>query len=82
MKTSYSYTNRWLLRTNIYDDKKRKRFVIYRRAAGVRRSTSVRYGNDSKQNAHRLARRIASQLNRCGTQALAKFSFANARKNA
>jgi hypothetical protein len=80
VKTSFQYTHRWLFRKNVYDDQARERFVVYRRAAGIRRSTSVRYGTEPRAAAKRLAVMLAVALMHCPTHLLARFSFARARK--
>lgn len=46
-----------------YDDRKRKRWVVYRRAGGISRKTSVRYGaTRTRQKAKMLAQDAAQSL--------------------
>lgn len=63
-----------------YQDRKRLRFVVYRRAKGITRKTSVRYtahGNDywGVTAACRLAENMARRLKAWPADKLASFQF-------
>jgi hypothetical protein len=62
----------------IYEDVARCRFVVYRRAGGVTRKTSVRYATDclrAREYASENAARIARRLRACPAENLVAFKF-------
>lgn len=65
---------------HFFYDRKRKRWVIYRRAAGVVRKTSVR-GLRTNWDAHFIAWSLAMKLSRWPADRLHEFRFDRARLN-
>ncbi len=76
MPTRPRITVRTLNAAHLYDDEKRSRFVVYRRAGGVSRKTSVRYRDDGfRWLAEDIAQGIANRLHTHPADKLASFKF-------
>jgi hypothetical protein len=76
MKTSFTHTQKWKNRTQVYHDVNRSRFVVGRRSGNVRRVTSVRYGAlTTFRIAHIHARMLALRLKSCPANKLRYFKF-------
>ena len=58
-----------------FDDTKRSRFVVHRRAGRIQRKTSVRYKSEHRYYALIAANRLAEALSACPASKLAKFKF-------
>ena len=59
-----------------YEDKPRARFVVYRRARGITRRTSVRYDNPkTRKSALARATELAARLKAHDPARLAQFTF-------
>lgn len=69
-------TKRVLRSEHCFNDKPRLRWVVYRRAGGVTRKTSVRYGQTvSHWEATARAKAIAARLHAWPADKLAQFKF-------
>lgn len=66
---------RALTGANLYHDRKRRRFVVYRRALGITRKTSVRYGGGCEADAELSAYHLAWLLRNCPANKLSSFEF-------
>ncbi len=76
MRPKYRVTKRVLNAAHLWHDEKRSRFVVYRRAGGILRKTSVRYGERNKGNAESVAKYPAGRLAECPAHQLGSFRFA------
>ncbi len=77
MKTrpKFRVTTRVLRGLHWYHDEARCRFVVYRRAGGLSRRTSVRYSEGNKGAARREAEQLAARLVAHPAEKLADFVF-------
>lgn len=72
---NYRHTDRWKQRVNLYDDRKRRRFVVYRRVGSIEKRTSVRYGVRSRKFARTIAIMHATRIRRFPAKIFKQFKF-------
>ncbi len=75
-RPKHRITRRFMDGANYYDDQPRMRFVVYRRAYGVAKKTSIRYMDaHTRTEAEELAQGLAKRLRNWPAEALEKFRF-------
>lgn len=79
MISSPRITSRTIHAAHLWHDRKRRRFVVYRRAGGVTKKTSVRYQSESFYAALDAAMSLRKRLHYWPADKLSSFSFSEPR---